>query len=89
LNTMTAPMTKHAIETDIVAVLQALRPDSTQNLTPDTDLFEAGILDSFGVIEYISALEEKFDIKISNDDLLPQNLGTVAGTAQTIERYLK
>ena len=86
---MTAPIIKNAIEADIIAVLKVLRPDSTQALEPDCDLFEAGILDSFGVIEYISALEEKFEIKISNDDLLPQNLGTVAATAQTIERYLQ
>jgi acyl carrier protein len=86
---MTASMTKHAIEANVIAVLQAIRPDSTQSLQADTDLFDAGILDSFGVIEYISALEEKFEIKISNDDLLPQNLGTVSATAKTIERYLQ
>jgi acyl carrier protein len=86
---MTAPTTKHAIEANVIAVLKAIRPDSTQGLEPDTDLFEVGILDSFGVIEYISALEEKFAIKISNDDLLPQNLGTVAATAKTVERYLQ
>jgi D-alanine--poly(phosphoribitol) ligase subunit 2 len=86
---MTAPTTKHAIEASVMDVLKSLRPDSTKDIKPDTDLFAAGVLDSFGVIEYISALEEKFAIKISNDDLLPQNLFTAAATAKTVENYLK
>lgn len=85
---MTAPSTKQAIESSVVDVLKAIRSDKVSGLTNDTDLFGAGILDSFGVIEYISALEEKFAIKISNDDLLWQTLGTVAATSATIEKYL-
>lgn len=48
-----------------------------EQLMPDTDFFDKGIIDSTGVIELVSFLEEKFNITIDDDELIPQNLSSL------------
>jgi acyl carrier protein len=54
----------------------------------DADLFEMGLLDSFGMIEYLSKLEDCFQIKIGNEDLQPKHLSTINGAEKLIKSYL-
>jgi acyl carrier protein len=51
--------------------------DATQ-LGDDFDLFEAGVVDSLGVIEMISAVEKRFNITIDFETMDPAEL-TVLG----------
>jgi acyl carrier protein len=46
---------------------------------PDTDLFEAKYLDSFGFVDLVSFLEKTFTIKLSEDDLADPRIGTLNG----------
>ena len=80
-------MDEHAIQKKIVKILQGIVP-GLEAPAPESKLFESGILDSFGIIEFVSALEDEFDIKIANEDMVPQNLWSVAATAQTVQRHL-
>lgn len=41
-------------------------------------LFDAGVLDSFGLLEFITTIEEEFNIAIPEDDLVPSNFSTLA-----------
>jgi acyl carrier protein len=41
-------------------------------------LIEAGIIDSTGVLELIGYLEEQYGIKVEDDELVPENLDTIA-----------
>ncbi len=43
----------------------------------ETDFFEKGIIDSTGVIELVSFLEETFDISITDEELIPENLSSL------------
>jgi len=48
-------------------------------LPSDTEsLFDTGVLDSFGLLELLTAIEEKLKIKIPDEDLIPSNFETVA-----------
>lgn len=38
---------------------------------------ESGILDSTGILEVISFLEEQFAIKVKDDELVPENLDSI------------
>lgn len=40
------------------------------NITEDTDLFKAGVIDSFGYLKLIKFLEKEFNIKFSEDEIL-------------------
>ncbi|WP_035796836.1 phosphopantetheine-binding protein [Kitasatospora mediocidica] len=39
-------------------------------LTADTDLFKAGVIDSFGYIQLMKFLEQEFSLRITHDDIL-------------------
>ncbi|OQX94398.1 acyl carrier protein [candidate division KSB1 bacterium 4572_119] len=43
----------------------------------ETSFLEEGIVDSMGILELISFLEETFDIEINDDELIPQNLDSL------------
>jgi acyl carrier protein len=43
----------------------------------DTDFFDKGIIDSTGVIELVSFIEEKFDLSVDDDELIPENLSSL------------
>ncbi len=74
----------------IFSLIKEFKPSYDFNtLSESTNLFSVGILDSFGMLEYISKLEEQFNIEVSNDDLIPQNFWNVEQTAITIEKYIQ
>lgn len=50
----------------------------------DTDLFEAGLIDSFGFVELVSFLEGTFEVKFSDDDLASPETSTLSGIARTV-----
>lgn len=43
----------------------------------DTDVLENGMLDSFGILQLITALEERFAIRFDDSDLSSQNFRSV------------
>lgn len=51
----------------------------------DTDLFHAGLLDSFNMIILITALQNEFNIEFEMEELIPQNLGSI----ETITMFVK
>lgn len=57
-----------------------------RKLGDDDSLLEAGIVDSTGVLELINHLEERYGIKVSDDELVPENLDTIAGIAAFLAR---
>jgi acyl carrier protein len=44
---------------------------------PGTDFLENGILDSTGVLELVGFLEEKFGIRVEDDELVPDNMNSL------------
>ena len=53
-----------------------------EKLQEETSFLQSGIIDSTGILELITYLEETFDIKIQDNELVPENLdslGKVAG----------
>ena len=44
----------------------------------DASLFEAGAIDSFGVMDLVERLEEAFDIQIPDKDMVPRKFETLA-----------
>jgi acyl carrier protein len=54
-----------------------------------TDSFlEAGIIDSTGVLELVTFLEQRFGISIGDRELLPENLDSVQNAARFVARKL-
>jgi len=57
-----------------------------KTLADDDSLLEAGIIDSTGILELIGHLEGRFGIKVDDDELVPENLDTIAGIAAFLRR---
>ncbi|MBE3129657.1 MAG: acyl carrier protein [Acidobacteria bacterium] len=49
-----------------------------KKLGDQDSLLEAGIIDSTGILELINHLEEHYGIKVNDDELVPENLDTIA-----------
>jgi len=53
----------------------------------DTDpLLEKGILDSTGVLELVGFIEETFSFPVEDEELVPDNLGSVENLVRYVER---
>lgn len=51
---------------------------------PGDDLFKAGVLDSFGLIDFVSVLEQHCGIQVPDADVNPATFRSV----QAIEQYV-
>jgi acyl carrier protein len=85
-------MTPEALIATLRAILRerlALGGDEVA-LDTDTGLLGAGIgLDSFEVLQLVAALEERFDLTIDDDDLLPDHFRTVGTLLHFLEPRLQ
>ena len=62
----------------ILTILQAVAQSKTPIVIgPDASLFDAGVLDSFRLLDLVLALEEAFAIKIPDADLNAQTFVSV------------
>jgi acyl carrier protein len=58
-----------------------------EKLPDDDDSFlQKGLIDSTGILEVVSFIEEKFGIRVEDDDLVPENLDSVRRLADFIAR---
>ena len=53
----------------------------------DLDLFEAGLLDSLGIIEVLLKIEEIFEIKLQPTDLERKDMATANNLVNYLEKY--
>jgi acyl carrier protein len=60
--------------------------DDADALKDDDSFLDKGILDSTGILEVIYFLEDEFSIKVDDDELIPENLDSVANIAAFIKR---
>ena len=62
----------------------------TETEFSDTDSFmEKGIIDSTGILEVITYIEENFNIKIEDHELIPENLDSISNIVSFIDRKVK
>lgn len=62
--------------------------ESTATLDNDQSFLESGIIDSTGILELVSFLEEHYTIKIEDEELIPGNLDSVNNVITFINRKL-
>jgi len=57
-----------------------------QSLADTDSLLDAGIIDSTGVLELIGFIEQKFGITVADEELVPENLDSIACLAAFVRR---
>jgi len=74
---------------DVNAVVERLRAVFVESFhievpSPDTDLLETGVLDSFQFVELLFQLEQRFGLRIKIDDIDLDDLRTLARIARLV-----
>ncbi len=60
-----------------------------RNGMEDTDsLMEKGIIDSLGVLDLINQIEETYGIKVEDEELIPENLDSIAALSKFVLKKL-
>lgn len=60
--------------------------DLADRLTDDYPLLENQVIDSMGIFELVNALEQRYGIEILDEELVPENFGTLSTISRFVER---
>ena len=60
--------------------------DDEAALQDDDSFLAGGIIDSTGVLEIMLFIEEAFDIKVEDDEMLPEHLDSINNLVAFIQR---
>ena len=77
---------------DIKAALRDFITDSflpsagLESLTDDDSFMETGIIDSTGVLELLEFIEETFEIRVEDEEVVPDNLDSLSKLSAFIQR---
>jgi len=52
----------------------------------ETSFLNEGVIDSTGIMELVSFMEEDFHIKVEDEELLPENLDSIKNVVAYLER---
>lgn len=58
-----------------------------ESVLANTDLFlERDILDSTGILELIYFIEDEYEVKVEDEEMIPENLGSVERVVSYVQR---
>lgn len=89
---MTTASERHPAPSEIEKTIrnfmsEALLISFGKDIQADTDLFETGLIDSFGFTELVAFLEGTFNVKLSDDELASVDTSTLSGITRMIVRH--
>jgi len=56
----------------------------TSAIQDDDSLLDRGLIDSTGILELVTYVEETFDFKVADSDLVPENFDSVNNIAKFV-----
>ncbi|SPD74977.1 conserved hypothetical protein [uncultured Desulfobacterium sp.] len=61
---------------------------SDNGLKDETSFLDEGVIDSTGVLELVSFIEETFGIAVEDEELIPENLDSIKNIVGYLERKI-
>ena len=58
-------------------------------LNDSTSFLEEGVIDSTGILELVSFIEETFEVTIEDEELIPENLDSIDNVTRYISNFSK
>ena len=55
-------------------------------LKDETSFLEEGIIDSTGILELVTFLEDEYSITVEDEELIPENLDSINNVANYLQR---
>ena len=62
-----------------------LMGQDSDSLKDDSSFLEEGVIDSTGVLELVGFLEENYEIKVEDEELIPENLDSIKNICAYLE----
>lgn len=59
-----------------------------EGVTDETSLLDEGYIDSTSVLEIVAFFEESFGISVKDEELVPENFGSIRNLSAYLERKL-
>jgi len=69
-------------------ILENFILEKPEDLVDDESMLEKGIIDSTGVLELVAFLESTYQIKVEDEELIPENLDSIKNIVGYLERKL-
>jgi acyl carrier protein len=60
--------------------------DDQDALANDDSFLERGIVDSTGIMEVITFIEDEYGLRVSNEEMVPENLDSIESLGRFVER---
>lgn len=60
-----------------------------EGLEDETSFLDEGIIDSTGILELVSFMEEEFHVKVEDEELIPENLDSIKNVVAYLERKIQ
>lgn len=80
-------MAEQSIQSVIQAYLEeTLLIEFDDEITDETDLFKAGILDSFGYLQLVNFLKDSYDIEFTIDEMMTNIAVSLEGLVELVEQ---
>lgn len=57
-----------------------------EGLEDDSSFLDEGIIDSTGILELVSFMEEEFHVKVEDEELIPENLDSIKNVVAYLEK---
>lgn len=67
---------------EILKQLSEVRPEF--DFSKSSNFITEGLLDSFDIVQLVTALDEQYSISIDGTDILPENFSSVEGITETL-----
>ncbi len=74
------------MENEIVEILREIN-DSFPKEYAEVDLLDSGLLDSLGVVQLITRIQEKYGFEVDIDDIIPENFKSVNNIVMLMKKY--
>lgn len=59
-----------------------------EGLSDDTSFLKQGIIDSTGVMQLVSFIQDQYNVSVADEDLTPENLDSIRKVSAFIERKI-
>lgn len=69
-------------------ILENFMLENPEDLVDDESMLEKGIIDSTGVLELVAFIETTFEIKVEDEELIPENLDSIKNIVNFLEKKL-
>ena len=58
----------------------------SEGFDENASFLESGVIDSTGILELVTFLEETYQIRVEDEELVPENLGSIDAVTRYLQR---